>query len=211
MKRVVLLCAIMALTSGTVLAADFFDHTFAVSNGASDNARLDGPYMVGYSFTANSSFVINGLGRDDNAQVTTNHLVQLWDGGADASGSTLIASAIITPSTPLDSVGAQMASVDPVNIIAGHQYIIQSVEGGSADYWRSDNYTSAAGVNYNHALAQITGNTYNMDITGGTMSPFYYNYGNDAIMGCPTFNVAPEPITLAILGLGGLLIRRKNA
>jgi len=206
--RPLLLAGTLALavlmTAGNASASSVGLTSFTSTEIYPNNPYND-DFDVGWSFTLNQPITILSLGYNYfGVPLDSSHEVGIWDSSGD-----LVASAVVdNASTALDGyLYTSLAS--PVTLISG-TYVIGGTTLGLGDEWiyGAENIVTDPTITLDETW-------YYLDGTGGTLSDptdtdpgaqyLAVNFGEDP---------APEPSTLALLGLGmvGLrMLRRRKS
>ena len=87
---------------------------------------------VGYEFEVLSDITVSAVGRPLNGEMNRPHTIRIWE----VSTQTLLASAEVTPDSPLDALGFKTAPLNaPLMLKAGERYRIVSSEEVDGDMW----------------------------------------------------------------------------
>ncbi|MCL1793899.1 MAG: DUF4082 domain-containing protein [Oscillospiraceae bacterium] len=99
---------------------------------AATGERNDYDGSVGYEFECLADMTVSAVGRPQNGEMNESHTIRIWDVETQA----LLASAEITPDSPLDSLGFKTAQLgSPLSLKAGVSYRIVSSEVKDGDKW----------------------------------------------------------------------------
>lgn len=196
-------CALLGFASAAVLANPI---TAAVEFGSSSTLVDSRAYTLGYQFTLSTSVNVNALGYWNDGQ-SNNHQVGLW-----TSAGTLLASTTVLSTDQL--VGNFLYDDITTLTLGPGSYVIAGEFLGDGDPFPhlAQGVTRISGLTWDHDL-QLSGGGLNFPTlaTGGA-------YGDNGIL-LVTFSVGdangvPEPISLALVGIGlaGIaMCRRKVA
>lgn len=163
----------------------------------------DGPWTLGYTFTADTPLSVTALGAFDweHDGFAASHEVGLWD----ENGNLLASTAVVSGDTLIGDF--RYKAISAVTLTAGNVYYVGASNFGDGDpYGYSGSIGTTWGVVYgSSAYTQATGLEFPPYLSG--MQPGYYG-GN--LLVAPV----PEPETYAMLaaglGLIGLASRRKQ-
>jgi len=87
---------------------------------------------VGYEFECLADMTVSAVGRPLNGEMNQSHTIRIWEVESQA----LLASATVTPESPLDSLGFKTAQLaTPITLKAGTVYRIVSAEEKDGDMW----------------------------------------------------------------------------
>jgi len=87
---------------------------------------------VGYEFECLADMTVASVGRPLNGEMNNSHTIRIWQ----SSTETLLASAEVTPDSPLDTLGFKTADLDTtLTLKAGEKYRIVSSEENEGDKW----------------------------------------------------------------------------
>jgi Domain of unknown function (DUF4082)/PEP-CTERM motif len=199
-RLLVLLSATLVLLSGSAARADTAGISFTAPGTSLNNGQ--GPYSLGFVFTATSAFAVDALGYYDNGGLTDVHQVGLYN-----SSGTLLASATV------DGSGAQMGFfnytlISDVDLVAGQTYQVVGTSGNVDPYaYDTVGFSTASNITFGENIYTVS-NT----LAFGTISVSGVSNGWFG----PNFEEAstvPEPSTLALFGTGLLsacgLVRRR--
>ena len=148
-KKIISVLLIISLTSLCFLAS--CEDKAAGDNGDNDGAAGDtGPQpksflkeaaagernnysgSVGYEFECLADMTVSAVGRPQNGEMKDSHIIRIWD----AASQSLLASAEVTPDSPLDALGFFTAQLPaPIELKAGVSYRIVSAETEGGDKW----------------------------------------------------------------------------
>ena len=99
---------------------------------AETGERNDYNGSVGYEILCNTDIEVTAVGRPLNSEMNQSHTIYIWQ----VSSETLLASAEVTPDSPLDSLGFKTAQLNsPLVLKAGESYRIVSAEFNEGDMW----------------------------------------------------------------------------
>lgn len=194
------------LVSTALVAAPALAGPLITVSGGTPSTLGNGPYTLGYSFTASTSFRVQGLGVFDAGGdgFLEGHDVGLWDGAGNLLASTSLAQG--TSGTLIS--GFRFASVSPLSLAAGTYRVGAFFSNVPADplyFPNSGTVTAANGFSY-------LGGAY-----GGGTSLAFPNFDNGAggYIGANVLGSVPEPAAwgLMIVGFGavGSAYRRRRA
>jgi len=94
--------------------------------------RNDYTGLVGYEFEVLKDMRVSVVGRPLNGTMNQSHTVSIWD----VNTRSMLASAMVTPSSPIDSAGFKMANLDKtITLKAGQRCRIVSSETNGGDRW----------------------------------------------------------------------------
>ena len=101
-------------------------------NKAETGERNNYNGSVGYEIYCLADIQVSAVGRPLNGEMNGNHMIYIWDAGSE----TLVASAEVTPASPLDGLGFKTAQLkEPVILKKGESYRIVSAEYKDGDKW----------------------------------------------------------------------------
>jgi hypothetical protein len=182
----------------------------AIDFDGTADSRIDGPYVVGNLFTVGAqNLQVTALGvqdyGSDNAPSTDGFLasprgVGIWD----ATGTSLLASTTVASTDPLTGT-YRYATITPIELSAGLQYLIGASVGAGLEYF-GDSFAAAS---YTGSPGLITLNASRFAF-GGTLVAPTNSGGFDAGRWGPANFLAvpvPEPSSLALFLLGSALLR----
>lgn len=87
---------------------------------------------MGYEFECLTDVTVSHVGRPLNGTMNHSHTVYIWSAGT----TSLLASAVVSPDSPVDEQGFKVAQLDaPVTLQAGQRYRIVSSETIGGDRW----------------------------------------------------------------------------
>ncbi|MDQ2764019.1 MAG: PEPxxWA-CTERM sorting domain-containing protein [Pseudomonadota bacterium] len=205
MKVMLRLAAVAVLLGTTAIATSAGAQTAAVSVSNPSYFNGDGPWTLGFSFTAKQTQTVYGLGAFDfgGDGFTAAHSVGLWDNAGN-----LLASTAVTSSDTLVN-GFRYANIGALNLTAGSIYVVGASNFGTTDaYILGGTISTAAGITYNTAR-YAAGNGLLNPTQVGTSGGYF---GGNLLLS-PLTGSVPEPATWAMLTLGfagiGFAMRRK--
>ena len=197
--------AATALAGSVVLASPASAAT-AVSISGFSTFVGDGPWTLGYSFTALQDLSVTALGAFDDLGdgFADAHEVGLWD-----SSGTLISSISVSGTDTLID-GFRYANIASVNLIAGTTYTV-----GASNFGVNDAYAYNATLSSAPEITVLDGQFIN---GGGLRNPVGSAGGVGGYFGgnfqfSSAISAAPEPGTWAMMilgfGLAGAALRRR--
>jgi len=99
---------------------------------AATGERNDYGGSVGYEFECLADMTVSAVGRPLNGEMNNSHVIRIWE----VSSQTLLASAEVTPDSPLDALGFKTANLsNNITLKAGEIYRIVSAEEKEGDKW----------------------------------------------------------------------------
>ena len=194
----------MLIASASLLSAGTLGVTTSNDNVFSNT----GTWTLGYSFLANSSITVTGLGVFDAGSdgLNVSHDVGLWDAAGNLLASTTVAAGTVAPLNGF----YRMATISGVGLTAGNVYYVGSVNGIDNDGWMQDPSTLIAAPQITYLSRQYefsSGGLVFPDLVGSGSTGYF---GGNFEFGTST---TPEPGTMLMLGSGVLAaagaLRRK--
>ncbi len=181
---------------------------------APGGARLSGDFTIGFEFTTTTSLLVSSLGVYDHDQdgLAGSHQVGIWR----VSDQALLTSSTVTTTSALDGL-FRYESVAPITLPAGNTYRIGALYTVAVgDFYLAEanfgGYTVASGLTFNRpngAVFDTLGFAYPTQIAISRDGHFSANFKFTSSA------AAPEPGSLALLGLGGVfvlgVVRRRKA
>jgi len=165
----------------------------------------DGPWTLGYRFTADQALKVTALGAYDylGDGFSVTHEVGLWNSFGD-----LLASAVVDNNDPLTGM-FRYQTISAITLVAGQSYFVGASNFGSDrdPYALDATITSAPGITYTDAT-YMEGS--GLQVPGRRGTPGGYFGGNflfsDDITG------VPEPMSLSLFAIGvmGLAAMRRK-
>ncbi len=209
------LALLIGLTTALIAAAPrAHAQTTALTNItiAPGGARLFGDNTLGYEFTTTASLLVSSLGAYDHNQdgLAGSHQVGIWR----VSDNALLTSSTVTTTSALDGF-FRYESIAPITLPAGNTYRIGALYTVAVgDLYLAEatpgGYTVASGLTFNPtngAVFDTLGFGYPTQVVPNRDGHFSANFKFTSSA------AAPEPGSLALLGLGGALalgvIRRR--
>jgi len=194
-----------ALTAGSAQAA-----TIAVSVAAGTKTTNTSDWAAGWEFTVDQTIQVTDLGKFDfeaNGIVGTGvALYNRTDGGVKIAEASLVGASFELSG----AYRAYYTAITPVALVTGKTYTIVAVQDGPTEaiFWANSTATYGADINYVRGIASsgaslpTTFTSNSPQLTGITNGYFGGTFKYDTVI--------PEPSSLALLGLGGLLIARRR-
>jgi len=98
---------------------------------------------VGYEILVNADIQVTAVGRPVSGEMNQAHTIYIWE----VSSETLLASAEVTPDSPVDSLGFKTAQLgSPIILKAGESYRIVSAEFDGGDMWYDVGVEDSVGI-----------------------------------------------------------------
>ncbi len=208
--RKFVLVALLAVTCSALplLAAPIPAVTF---NDLTGLDLANGPYTLGWEFTANQNLTVTALGAFDSSQdgLIENHDVGIWDSNGNLLGMATVAAGTVDP-----LVNQFRYAAASINLIAGQTYEIGAlwIDGNDPNTFPC-NVGCVSGFATDPAITFLM-NSY---IAGGALADPTNHVDNTPAYFGPNFlfttSATPEPGTLVLLGSGLLgavgMVRRK--
>lgn len=199
--------AIGAVLLGTMaIATPASAQTAAVTVTSPTFFNNDGPWTLGYSFTATQAQTVYALGAYDFGSdgFTAEHTVGLWDN----SGNLLASTAVTGADFLFD--GFRYANISALNLTIGSIYVVGASNFGTTDaYILSGTVTPATGVTFNEGRFAFGSGLLNP--TSPNPAPLGSYFGANALL-TPIGAAVPEPATWAMMLMGfgamGFSLRR---
>lgn len=150
----------------------------------------------GWEFTVNEDLAVVGLGVFDlfDDGLSLSHEIGIWHLGQLVLSTTIPAG---TEGVLIDQF--RYIETDPFQLTEGETYVIGDMSLGDAYVGNtgSARITTITSVTYERTLISPTDSGFSLPTIEGE----YYLFG-------PNFLVIPEPMTLLLFGIGGLLVRK---
>ena len=198
MKKVILTVILtLLLTNGSVVTAEIFPALELERNSSSYAVGSDRTH--GWEFTVTDDLAVAGLGifdLDDDG-LYRSHEIGIWHSGE------LVLSATV-PSGPetlwIDQF--RYVETDPFWLTAGETYVIGATTLGDPYVGNngSARITTIPSITYERTLYSPSGSGFTFPTL---VQDEFYSFG-------PNFLVVPEPMTVFLFALGGVLIVRKR-
>ena len=198
MKKVILTVILtLLLTNGSVVTAEIFPALELERNSSSYAVGSDRTH--GWEFTVTDDLAVAGLGifdLDDDG-LYLSHEIGIWHSGE------LVLSATV-PSGPetlwIDQF--RYVETDPFWLTAGETYVIGATTLGDPYVGNngSARITTIPSITYERTLYSPSGSGFTFPTL---VQDEFYSFG-------PNFLVVPEPMTVFLFALGGILIVRKR-
>jgi hypothetical protein len=190
-KGLIWFAALVLLTSSAAWAGPAVTMT-----NTSGQTLVNGPYTLGWTFTAKSAITVDALGVFATAAggLLESHDVGIWD-----SKGTLIAEATVASGTGESKVDQfRYHAITPVTLVAGETYNIGAVWNSNLDPMLFPGDATGFATD---AQIDFVQNAYT---AGGTLADPTSTAGTDPSYFGPNFDIAPvpEPATLTLLGIG---------
>jgi hypothetical protein len=149
------------------------------------SSLANGPFTLGFQFTANSAITVNALGIFDSSQdgLAVSHDVGLWDMGGNLLASTTVASGTADPLTNQ----FRYHSITPVTLVAGQTYNIGGLflDGSDPNTFPGDaqNFVTDPSITF----------VQNAYVSGGTLGDPTNSVGTDPAYFGPNFLFSLRP------------------
>jgi len=198
-KAVPIIITVLLLMNGSVVRAEILPALELERN--SSGYTIPGPVLRthGWEFTVTEDLAIVGLGifdLDDDG-LYLSHEIGIWHSG-EILFSTIIPAGVET--LLIDQF--RYVEIDPFWLTAGETYVIGNTTWG--DFFVGNNSLATIetlpSITYERTLISPSDSGFSLP----TLERDFYNFG-------PNFLVIPEPMTMVMLGLGGLLLIRKRS
>ena len=197
MKKVILTVIVTLLMNSSLVIAEITPALELERNSSSYAVGSD--RTRGWEFTVTEDIAVAGLGIFDlfDDGLNFSHEIGIWETGELLFSTTIPAG---TEALWIDQF--RYVETDPFWLSAGETYVIGSVSLG--DQYVGNNgsarITTIPSITYSRTLTTEAGAGFSLP----TLERDFYGFG-------PNFLVVPEPVTMVMLGLGGLLLVRKRS
>jgi hypothetical protein len=198
MKKVILaLIVTLLLTNGSVVWAEIFPALELERNGTGYALASNRTY--GWEFSATEDIAVVGLGIFDlfDDGLYLSHEIGIWHSGELVLSTTIPSG---TEGVLIDQF--RYIETDPFWLTEGETYVIGACGLGDP-YVGNDGsarITTTSSITYERTLFSPSGSGFTLPTL---VQDEFYLFG-------PNFLVIPEPMTVFLFGLGGILIARKR-
>jgi hypothetical protein len=197
------------LAAGSAAHADTI--AFDFTGGSNTSFFLNQSFTTGYTFTVNTPIDVTQLGVWDpvaGAPLTRNHPVGIWD-----QAGTLLGSATVLTTSPM-TAGFQFVPVTPFELDPGQTYTIGAFYPNTGPDLDADQPLRSNATGFTPAAAVSFGTNRNIFNNAGLTEPNANFPGSNPAFFGPNFQFGPvapsppvpEPTTLVLFGLGGLIV-----
>jgi hypothetical protein len=193
-----------ALAAGNVNAA-----IIAVSVASGTKTTNNGDWAAGWEFTVSQDIQVTDLGKFDyEADGIIGTGVALYNrtaGGTKLAEASLVGAAFETSG----AYRAYYTAITPVVLTPGNTYTIAAVQDGPSEsiFWAANTATYASDITYVRGIASSGAS---LPSTFTSNSPQLTGTTNGYFGGTFKYELVPEPSSLVLLGLGGLLVARRR-
>ena len=205
MKTLKFACAVAVVASATVASAQ--DAGLTGFSGGSRYASYYGSYagdVIGWTFEVNQDIFVTDLGYwidDQDFIMDSIHEVGIW-----TLDGTLLTSAVVDPNTAYEFNGFNYTGISSLALSAGQSYVL----GGMTTTDDNDWYVSGASSATFGAAVAFVESRYPLEGELGFVFPestssSYGRFGPNFL-----YSDVPAPGALALLGLAGLVRRRRR-
>ena len=198
MKKVsAIIIVVLLLMSVSVVRAEIFPALELERN--SNSYALGSNRTHGWEFTLSEDLYVAGLGIFDlfDDGLNFSHEIGIWE-----SGELVLSATVPAGNETLLIDQFRYIETDPFQLTAGETYVIGATSLGD-QYVGNDGsarITTIPSITYERTLITESGAGFTLP----TLERDFYRFG-------PNFLVIPEPMTLVMFGLGGLLLIRKRS